>query len=187
MMSDTATTLDNAADMAEKASAQVGDAARSAADAAASAFDDLSDLVVRNPLPSALVAAATGAGLMALLALMSRSDEPYPRHTIPTRNVRGLDVDGLKQQIADLADRIGKAIPRDEARQRVDDAGDALASTWNGVRDQAMDVIGKLQPQATAAVKMARENPMWTAVVMGAVGALLGSQLLGGKGETRDQ
>lgn len=187
MMPDTATTLDTAADLADKASAQVSDAARSAADAAASAFDDLSGLVVRNPVPSALVAATTGAGLMALLALMSRSDDAYPRHTIPTRNGRGIDVDGLKQQIADLADRIGKAIPRDEARQRVDDASDALASTWTGVRDQAMDVIGKLQPQATAAVKMARENPMWTAVVMGAVGALLGSQLLGGKGDTRDQ
>lgn len=176
MLPDNASNLDPAQ---KDARAAVSDAADTVSDMAASAVSDISDLVVRNPVPAALIAAATGAGLMALLGLMSRSSDPYPPTTIPVGRGRGLDYDALKQQISDLADRIGKSFPTDAAKQRVEDSTDALADTWSGVRDQALDVLGKLQPQATAAVKMARENPLWTAVVMGAVGALLGSQLLG--------
>ena len=164
------------------------DAAQSFADTAKSTASDalasLNDMVVSNPMPAALTAAAVGAGLMALLALMSRPDR-YPSTTIPVGNSRGLDVDALKSQIADLADRLTRSLPKDAAKQRIDDASDALADTWSGVRDQALDVLGKIQPQATAAVKIARENPIWTAVIMGAVGALLGAQLLGGSSDDK--
>lgn len=179
MLPDTASTLDPV----DKATAALSDAADAVTDTADATLNDLSDMVVRNPVPAALIAAAAGAGLMALLGMMGRSSEPYPRTSIPVGSTRGLDYDTLKKQIADLADRIGKSIPTDEAKQRVGDATDALADTWSGVRDQALDVIGKLQPQATAAVKVARENPIWTAVVMGAIGALIGSQLLGKGGD----
>ncbi|MDP9043965.1 MAG: hypothetical protein M3O01_04085 [Pseudomonadota bacterium] len=186
-MPDTATTLDTAAekvaDQAASAYARVADAAQAAVDSASGTVDDLSEMVVRNPLPSALIAAATGAGLMALLAMMSRSSEPYPASVIPTRKLRGIDYDAIKQQIADLTDRIGKALPRDEAKQRASEASETLADTWKDVREQALDLIGQIQPQATAAVKLARDNPLWTAVIMGAAGALIGSQLLGGKAE----
>jgi hypothetical protein len=143
----------------------------------------LTDLVERNPIPAVLAAAAAGAGLMALLALMGRRD-PEPRASMPVVTPlvsRGIDYDALKQQIADLADRVGRAVPVDAARQRVETAGDAISEGWSTVRDQALDALGKFEPQATAAIKVARENPVWTALVVGAVGALLGSQMLGGK------
>ena len=175
MLPDNASTLESA----DTASTTVSDAADAVSDTANATMSDLSDMVVRNPVPAALIAAATGAGLMALLGMMGRSSTPYPPTSIPVGSTRGLDYDTLKKQIADLADRLGNVIPTDQAKQRVGDATDAIADTWSGVRDQAMDVIGKFQPQATAAVKMARENPLWTAVVMGALGALIGSQLLG--------
>ena len=143
------------------------------------------DLVERNPMPAVLAAAAAGAGLMALVALMARRPAPprpstyVPPQTVPLSSARGIDYDSLKRQIADLADRITSALPTDAAKQRVENAGDAIADTWGTVRDQAIDVLNKIQPQAGAAVKVARENPVWTALIVGAIGALVGSQMLG--------
>jgi hypothetical protein len=139
----------------------------------------LIDLVERNPVPAVLAAAAAGAGLMALMALMARPDRD-PRAPVPTVTPRGIDYAALKQQLADLTDRVTRAMPVDAARQRAEQAGDALADGWGSVRDQALDALGRFEPQATAGIKAARENPVWTALIVGAVGALVGSQMLGG-------
>ncbi|MEP7101463.1 MAG: hypothetical protein ABI781_13195 [Burkholderiales bacterium] len=149
------------------------------AEAAASARA-LTDLVERNPVPAVLAAAAAGAALMALVSLMARRD-PEPLAPVPTVTPRGLDYEALKGQIADLADRVTRAMPVDAAKQRVEDAGDAIKEGWGTVRDQALDALGRFEPQASAAIKVARENPVWTALIVGAVGALVGSQMLGGR------
>lgn len=153
----------------------------------ASSARALTDLVERNPIASVLAAAAAGAGLMALVTLMARR-EPNPLAPVPLVSPRAFDYEALKKQIADLTDRLSdrvttaaKAAPVDAAKQRVSQAGDAIADGWSSVRDQALDALGRFEPQATAAIKVARENPVWTALVVGAVGALLGSQMLGGK------
>ncbi len=135
--------------------------------------------VNRNPVQSALGAAAAGAGLMALLTLMVREDTPDPKAPIPTVGSRGLDYESLKNQIADLAARISRAVPTGEARQRVGDAGDAIADGWSHLRDQTISALGRFEPEASAAIRAARENPMWTALIVGAVGALVGAQVLG--------
>ena len=72
-----------------------------------------------------------------------------------------------------------RAVPVDAAKQRVEHAGDAIADGWNTVRDQALDAFGRFEPQASAAIKAARENPVWSALIVGAVGALIASQMLG--------
>ena len=140
----------------------------------------VTDFVERNPVPAMLAAAAAGAALMALASLMTRR-EPHPLAPVPLVSPRGLDYESLKRQIADIADRLGKAVPVDAAKQRAEQAGDAIAGGWDTLRDQALDALGRFEPQAAAAAKVARENPVWTALVVGAVGALVGSQLLGGK------
>ncbi|MES2100317.1 MAG: hypothetical protein V4569_10895 [Pseudomonadota bacterium] len=144
----------------------------------------LTDLVARNPVPAVLAAAAAGAGLMALVSLLARRD-PAPRAPLPTLTPtvtpRGLDYEALKQQIADLADRVSRTVPVDAAKQRAEQAGDVLADGWNTVRDQALDALGRFEPQASAAIKAARANPVWSALIVGAVGALVASQMLGGK------
>ena len=148
----------------------------------------LTDLVERNPIPAVLAAAAAGAGLMALVTLMARRDsEPFDAKpakpavpTMPTTITRANDFDGLKQQIADLVDRLSKTAPVDAAKQRAERAGDAIADGWGAVRDQALNALDHFEPQASAAIKVARENPVWTALIVGAVGALVGSQMLGG-------
>lgn len=147
----------------------------------------LTDLVERNPIPAVLAAAAAGAGLMALVALMARRD-PDPLASVPLASssaLRGIDFETLKQQVADLThrltDRVANAVPADAAKQRVEQATDALADGWGTVRDQALEALGRFEPQASAAIKAARENPVWTALIVGAVGALVGSQMLSGK------
>ena len=123
---------------------------------------------------------------MALLALMARRD-PDPLAAVPTITARMPDYDALKRQIADLSDRLSErvanAAPVDAARQRVGQATDAIADGWSTVRDQALEALDRFEPQATAAIKVARENPVWTALIVGAVGALIGSQMLSGKPE----
>jgi len=166
LANDTPQTLDELA--AFGAHTEPGDATRA-----------LTDLVERNPIPAVLAAAAAGAGLMALVAMMGRRD-PGPLAPVPLVSPRVIDYEGLKQQIADLADRVSRAVPVDAAKQRVDNASDAVADGWATVRDQALDALGKFEPQASAAIKVARENPVWTALIVGAVGALVGSQMLGG-------
>lgn len=146
---------------------------------AAASTRAMTEMVERNPIPAVLAAAAAGAALMALVALMARR-EPEPFAPVPTVSPRGFDYDALKQQVADLADRLTRAVPVDATKQRVEDAGDALADVWSTVRDQAHDALGRFEPQAAAAMKVARENPVWTALIVGAVGALVGSQMLGG-------
>lgn len=141
----------------------------------------LTDLIERNPVSAVLAAAAAGAGLMALVSLMGRRDPQPLTQVVPTRTARAIDYETLKQQIADLTDRVTRAMPVDTAKRRVEDAGDAIADGWGAVRDQALDALGRFEPQATAAIKVARENPVWTALVVGAVGALVGAQMLGGK------
>ncbi len=153
--------------------------AASADDAAETISASLAGYVSRNPVQSALGAAAAGAGLMALLALMARNDPPDPKAPVPTITSRGFDYESLKNQIADLADRVSRAVPTDEARQRVGDAGDAIADGWSHLREQTISALGRFEPEASAAIKAARENPVWTALIVGAVSALIGAKVLG--------
>lgn len=153
--------------------------AATADDAAGRINASFATYVNRNPVQSALGAAAAGAGLMALLTLMTRDDTPDPKAPIPTVGSRGFDYESLKNQIADLADRISRAAPTGEARQRFGDAGDAIADGWSHLREQTMSALGRFEPEASAAIRAARENPMLTALIVGAVGALLGAQVLG--------
>ena len=147
------------------------------------AVDDISasfvDYVNRKPVQAALGAAAAGAGLMALLALLARDDTLDPRKPLSTASSRGLDYQSLKNQLADLADRVSRSVPTGEAKQRVGDAGDAIAEGWSHFREQTANALGRFEPEASAAIRVARDNPVWTAVIVGAVSALVGAQMLG--------
>jgi hypothetical protein len=157
----------------------------------------LAEMVEHNPMSTVLVAAAAGAGLMALLSLMGRGG-PLPTESAPTppRPIslapsRGFDLSALKQQIAELTERIASAAPSPgAAKKQLGDATDAIADGWGSLRQHALEAVAPLsrfEPQATAAMKAARENPVWTALVVGALGALLGSQLIGSsKDESAD-
>lgn len=180
----------------------------------------LTDLVVDNPMPSVLAAAATGAALMALVALVAMpktrglSKLSVPKVSLPDVSMPDVsmpkmpkvsmpdvslpkmpsgsslpDVDfaSLKDQVVDLVQRVADAFPsKRQAKRTLQDAQDtvqdSVQSTWNSVRDQASDMMDQVQPQFVAATKVARDNPLWAALIVGALGTLLGSQLLGKSG-----
>ncbi len=156
----------------------------------------LTDLVVANPVPSVLAAAATGAGLMALVALMARPNARLPslselqsmaKDAAPS-SVDTPDVGSVRSQLADLLERVSSSLPtKSDAKQTLtgvgDSARDSALSAWDAVRDQAASVLDTVQPQlksaTTAATKVARENPLWSAVAAAVVGTLIGAQFLG--------
>ncbi len=177
----------------------------------------LTDLVVENPMPSVLAAAATGAALMALAALVAKPksrlpkmpdvsmpdvsmpdismpDVSMPKMSMPkmsmpkmpssTPSLPDVDFASLKDHVVDLVQRVSDAFPskrqaKSQLQSAQDTVQDTVQSTWNTVRDQASDMIDQVQPQLAAATKVARDNPLWAALIVGALGTLLGSQLLG--------
>lgn len=58
-------------------------------------------------------------------------------------------------------------------------ASDTLRSALGDTFEQASDVLQKYQPQVDAVGKLARQNPMWAALIAGAAGTLIGWQVLG--------
>ena len=139
------------------------------------------EFISERPMAAALASAAVGAGLVALLLLVTREDSS-PR----ARVASGIDTatDGfasLRAQVADLASMLAASLPsRGDVSDAVDGASSAAQDRFATLREQTQEMIEKLRPYVGATADMARANPVWTAVAVGALGALLGSQLLGG-------
>ncbi len=150
-----------------------------------SATEAVSDIVNEYPLAAVLTSAAIGAGLIALISMAARDDRPSPSNvlrTVPrsTRETAGDAFDELRAQISELGRKLTTSLPTpSEARRTSADLGEKASEAWSTVRDQAHAAIDQVAPKITAAADLARANPLWVSVVMGAVGALLGSQMLG--------
>jgi ElaB/YqjD/DUF883 family membrane-anchored ribosome-binding protein len=151
-----------------------------------SATEAVNDIVNEYPLAAVLTSAAIGAGLIALISMATREERssglaPVLR-TVPrsTRETAGDAFDELRSQISDLGRKLSAALPSaSEARRTSADLGDKASEAWSTVREQAQAALDQVAPKISAAADIARANPLWVSVVMGAVGALLGSQLLG--------
>jgi ElaB/YqjD/DUF883 family membrane-anchored ribosome-binding protein len=150
-----------------------------------SATEAVSDIVNEYPLAAVLTSAAIGAGLIALISMAARDDRPHPSNVLrtaprSTRESAGDAFDELRAQISDLGRKLTASLPTPtEARRTSADLGEKASEAWSTVRDQAHAAIDQVAPKITAAAELARANPLWVSVVMGAVGALLGSQMLG--------
>lgn len=150
-----------------------------------STSEAVNDLVNAYPLAAVLTSAAVGAGLVALIALAGRDDRssvPGVLLTVPrsTRETAGDALDELRAQIADLGRKLTSSLPSPaDARRTSADLGDKASDAWTAVRGQAQAALDQVAPKFSAATELARANPLWVSVVMGAVGALLGSQWLG--------
>ncbi len=150
-----------------------------------SASEAVNDIVHAYPLAAVLTSAAVGAGLVALITLAardSRSSVDNVLRTVPrsTRETAGDAMDELRAQIAELGRKLTSSLPTPaDARRTSADLGEKASDAWATVREQAHAALDQVAPKITAATELARANPLWVSVVMGAVGALLGSQLLG--------
>jgi ElaB/YqjD/DUF883 family membrane-anchored ribosome-binding protein len=154
----------------------------------------VSDYARNEPTKAVLIAAATGAGLMALVAQLARS----PRQSPVSTGQRTMAA--IRDAAIDLADRahsvateaIGAAHKRassavdgaeygaDEAKQRLEamhkragEVADTVAETWASLRQQAAPVVDKLKPQIDALATYAKEDPTRAALGVATAGAVL--------------
>ncbi len=180
---------------------------------------DLQRSITDHPMTSALVAAAAGAGLMALVVLSMRrgpsTAEQLFEQAAPSAATRD-EMAGLRDQFVGWARDMLSAAPsrgevkraagsakswlqdlldatpsRGEVKKAADDAADTMSSTWGEVRDQATDLAqrvrsqvegtaDKLRPKVSAAVDLAKENPMWLGVALAALAAVVGASAIAG-------
>ena len=140
----------------------------------------VSDYARNEPTKAVLIAAASGAALMALLALLSRSSRPSPVSTGQRT------MSAIRDAAIDLADRahsvatqaIGTAHKRasgavgtaeqqasdaqhriEAVQQRATEVADSVAETWASLREQAAPVVERLKPQFDALAGYAKDDP----------------------------
>ena len=155
----------------------------------------VSDYARNEPTKAVLIAAAAGAGLMALLALLARSSRPATPVSAGQRTMSA-----IRDAAIDLADRahsvatqaIGSAHKRassavdtaeqqasaaqeriDAVKQRASDVADSVAETWASLREQAAPVVDRLKPQFDALASYAKEDPTRAALGVATAGAVL--------------
>jgi ElaB/YqjD/DUF883 family membrane-anchored ribosome-binding protein len=154
----------------------------------------VTDYARNEPTKAVLIAAATGAGLMALLALLARSSRPTPvsrgQRTMAAIRDAAIDLADRAHSVANDAigaahkrassavdtaeQQAGEAQKRIEAmRARASDVADSVAETWASLRDQAAPVVDKLKPQIDAIAAYAKEDPTRAALGVATAGALL--------------
>jgi ElaB/YqjD/DUF883 family membrane-anchored ribosome-binding protein len=156
-----------------------------------SASEAVGDMVNAYPLAAVLTSAAVGAGLVALITLAARDDRAGASNVMrtasrSTRESAGDALDELRAQVGELARKLTAALPSStDARRASADLGERASDAWSTVREQAQAALDQVAPKLTAATELARANPLWVSVVMGALGALLGSQWLG-RGDAPD-
>lgn len=169
---------------------------------------DLQQTVADHPMTSALIAAAAGAGLMGLLTLAMRSGGAATAsaavrsaaQSLPDMATRS-DFDNLRDQLSKWAkDLLDSAPSKADAKRAVQDARHDAGDTWSEVRDQATaltdrvraqvadtadrvrsqvaDTADRMRPKVTAAVEVAKENPVWLGAAIAALGVIAGASAL---------
>ena len=146
-------------------------------------IDAVSDYARDEPTKALLIAAATGAGLMALIALMARSSRPalpVPKaSTLAAIRDAALDLADRAHTVAsDTMDRWATTQKRageayDSASTSVGTAADAASEAWKSLREQTAPVVDKLRPQIDAVTAYARDEPTRAALGVAAAGAVL--------------
>ncbi|MCE9658740.1 MAG: hypothetical protein K8R60_09295 [Burkholderiales bacterium] len=154
----------------------------------------VSDYARNEPTKAVLIAAASGAGLMALLALLVRTSRPRPSsmgqrtmaqirdaaidladraHSVATQAIGSAHkraasaVGTVEQQASAAQERI------DAVKERANDVADSVAETWASLREQAAPVVDRLKPQFDALASYAKEDPTRAAVGVATAGAVL--------------
>ena len=145
-----------------------------------------------EPTKALLMAAATGAALMGIVALIARSNSrPTPvstgKSTMAAIRDAALDLaDSAQTMAADALQTAQKRVAETisgtqkraaDAQKRAADSADSVSETmadaWKKVRDQAAPVVDKIRPQIDAATDYVKEDPTRAALGLAAVGAIV--------------
>jgi len=146
----------------------------------------LHEVVATHPVGTLVASAAVGVGLMALLSSASHRSSARQQGpaAAPVPAQPHASYADLQVQLTQLVRNMAQMLPsKAEARQIVDDkaqpAGKEATRTWGQLADEAEQVVRNLTPGMHTASQAAREHPVATAVVVGALGALAASWVLG--------
>ena len=163
-------------------------------------IDAVSTFARNDPTKALLVSAATGAGLMALIAIVVRvSNRPTNRARSAMATIRDAALDladrahsaatdaitathqrasSAQDQVEAVQKKVQQAQKRAaELHQQASDAAssatDSATETWQSFRDQAAPVIERFRPQIDAVTSYAKEDPTRAALGAAAAGAAL--------------
>lgn len=144
-------------------------------------IDAVSTYARNEPTKAVLIAAASGAALMALVALLARSGRPTSPGARTMTAIRDAAIDladrahsVASDAIASTHKRAGDAQDRVESVQkRAGEMADSVAETWANLREQAAPVVERLKPQFDAVASYAKEDPTRAALGVATVGAVL--------------
>ncbi|MEO6362715.1 MAG: hypothetical protein ABIO71_05770 [Caldimonas sp.] len=152
-------------------------------------IDAVSAYTREEPTKALLISAAAGAALMALIALLARSNSPLDSARAvrdDARDSAGSALSVIRSAALDLADRAQSAANdalgatqkyAADAQKRATDTADSVSSgvadAWQSLRDQAGPVVDKLRPQFDAAAAYAKAEPARTALGVAAAGAVV--------------
>jgi ElaB/YqjD/DUF883 family membrane-anchored ribosome-binding protein len=145
-----------------------------------------------EPTKAVLIAAASGAALMALVALLVRSSRPSSPGARTMAAIRDAAIDladrahsvatdaiatthkhasdaiaSTHKHASDAKDRV------DAAQKRAGEVADSVAETWANLREQAAPVVERFKPQIDAVASYAKEDPARAALGVATAGAVL--------------
>ncbi len=135
-----------------------------------------------EPTKAVLIAAASGAALMALVALLARSGgRPSSPGAGTMAAIRDAAVDLADRAhrvatdaIATTQKRASDAQDRVEAVQkRAGEVAGSVAETWANLREQAAPIVERLKPPLDAVASYAKEDPARAALGVATAGAVL--------------
>jgi ElaB/YqjD/DUF883 family membrane-anchored ribosome-binding protein len=185
------------AETAERESRRVLDKLREKTDAVVESMQPqiaaVSDYARNEPTKAVLIAAASGAALMAVISLLARSgggsSDPGARTMAAIRKAamdladRGYGArDDAMDAVSRRAARARKGMDSmqksaDDLHKRAGDmaesVADTVSETWDNLREQAAPVIKRFQPQIDAVASYAKEDPTRAALGVATAGAIL--------------
>lgn len=194
------------ADAAEEAAASTLQKLREQTDAVVQRMrpqiDAVSNYARDEPTRALLISAATGAALMGLVALLSRSGSRSEQ----ARSTAMSTMATIRDAALDLADRAHSAAndavaatqaaasnarkfaetTQARAQSGADSVSETVSDAWQSLREQAAPVVEKYRPQIDAVTSYAKDEPARTALGVAAAGAVLVGLLAMIRGSERD-
>ena len=138
-----------------------------------------------EPTKAVLIAAASGAALMALIALLARSGRPSSPGARTMAAIRDAAIDLADRAHSVATDAIATTHKRasdaqssaqdrvESVQKRAGEMADSVAETWANLREQAAPVVERLKPQLDAVASYAKEEPARAALGVATAGAVL--------------
>lgn len=177
----------NALDGLSKAVKTVKDQASASLERLRPPLDSMTTYVREEPTKALLIAAAAGAALMGLVALMGRSGGTRRASSSETLRNAARDIaenmrrsardsaDSLRQAARDAAD--GASAQADgamkSARSTAKAAYEGLTDTVQQWKDQAAPIVDRIRPQVDTVMNYAKDDPAKALLIAAAAGAAL--------------